>query len=140
MSQRDSYPRLVKTVVADAGAGHRSALFFIYQVDESGKCEVHEQQSGGDSSIWPESYSGWHQAEGAIYQQEWTYFLSRPVRRFEPGGSPAADEQLAELARLRTWAARGVAAVGMVAARPSSTSPVRIIVADDQDWIRTILV
>ena len=62
-----SYPFIVKSLVADARHSRQSTLFSICQVDESGRCEVHEQLPDGQCRVWPESFPGRQQAELAIY-------------------------------------------------------------------------
>ena len=61
--------RLLKALVAAARYSDGPTLFSIFQVDETGKCEVREQLPNGECAVWPEQFLGRCQAEGAIYQQ-----------------------------------------------------------------------
>ena len=60
--------KFLKALVAAARFSDGPTLFSIFQVDETGKCEVHEQLPNGECAVWPERFLGRCQAEGAIYQ------------------------------------------------------------------------
>ena len=61
--------KLLKALVAAARYSDGPTLFSIYQVEETGKCEVREQLPNGECAVWPERFAGRCQAEGAIYQR-----------------------------------------------------------------------
>ena len=132
--------QIVKSLIAEASHRHGSTLFFIFQVDQTDKCEVHEQLPDGSASIWPESYTSRHEAENAIYRREFENFLRRPVRLYDSPGYTALGNQFAALERLRYSPSGKTTPVGILAFCPPATEPLRIIVADDHEWIRTILV
>ena len=141
MDETTPYPLIVKSLIACASRSHRPTLYFISQVTKHGKCEVHEQLPGGECIVWPESYASRGQAEGAIFALEWNYFLTLSTRRYDSGFDSALNDQYAEYARARYTIPHHTnpPVDGLPFCSPPLRAP-RIIVTDDHDWIRIILV